>query len=333
MNPDKVVTQIKNLGEFIKNNQNSDGSIPSTDEGEHDHWDHLESAMGLAISGFRDEFEAALDWSKSNQNPDGSWYELYSSSSPIEMNKQSNHASYFAVALFCHYLLYKDHIYINSMQEPLTRCLSFISSLQSKSGAIIWNIDEKGNKDFDYLLTGNSSIAKSIQSALHLYKVIGEETNLLKELLINLTDAIKNPSNKFDKKKDRSRFSMDSYYPVLSGVLDKSEETKYIKQTLEKFYVSDLGIKCVSDQPWVTVAETCEFVIALMKVDEKDLAKKLLTDVIQISDENMIPYMGWQYKEKFFWPEEQPNWTAGAEILAFDAVYKYSTASEIFLAN
>ena len=36
MNPDKVVTQIKNLGEFIKNNQNSDGSIPSTDEGEHD---------------------------------------------------------------------------------------------------------------------------------------------------------------------------------------------------------------------------------------------------------------------------------------------------------
>ena len=27
MNPDKVVTQIKNLGEFIKNNQNSDGSI------------------------------------------------------------------------------------------------------------------------------------------------------------------------------------------------------------------------------------------------------------------------------------------------------------------
>ena len=94
------------------------------------------------------------------------------------MNKQSNHASYFAVALFCHYLLYKDHTYINSMQEPLTRCLSFISSLQSKSGAIIWNIDEKGNKDFDYLLTGNSSIAKSIQSALHLYKVIGEETNL-----------------------------------------------------------------------------------------------------------------------------------------------------------
>ena len=93
---------------------------------------------------------------------------------------------------------------------------------------------------------------------------------------------------------------MDSYYPVLSGVLDKSEETKYIKQTLEKFYVSDLGIKCVSDQPWVTVAETCEFVIALMKVDEKDLAKKLLTDVIQISDENMIPYMGWQYKEKIF---------------------------------
>ena len=172
MNPDKVVTQIKNLGEFIKNNQNSDGSIPSTDEGEHDHWDHLESAMGLAISGFRDEFEAALDWSKSNQNPDGSWYELYSSSSPIEMNKQSNHASYFAVALFCHYLLYKDHTYINSMQEPLTRCLSFISSLQSKSGAIIWNIDEKGNKDFDYLLTGNSSIAKSIQSALHLYKAV-----------------------------------------------------------------------------------------------------------------------------------------------------------------
>ena len=33
---------------------------------------------------------------------------------------------------------------------------------------------------------------------------------------------------------------------------------------LNDFYVKDIGVKCVIEEPWITVAETCEFIIALM---------------------------------------------------------------------
>ena len=52
-----------------------------------------------------------------------------------------------------------------------------------------------------------------------------------------------------------------------------------------------------------------------------------------ISDKNNIPYMGWQYKEKIFWPNEKPTWTAAAMLLAADAVFGYTSAADLFLKN
>ena len=42
--------------------------------------------------------------------------------------------------------------------------------------------------------------------------------------------------------------------------------------------------------------------------------------------------MGWQYKEKIFWPNEKPTWTAAA-MLAADAVFGYTSAADLFLKN
>ena len=41
--------------------------------------------------------------------------------------------------------------------------------------------------------------------------------------------------------------------------------------------------------------------------------------------------MGWQYNENIYWPEETPSWTSGACILAADANYQLTNASELFL--
>jgi hypothetical protein len=89
----------------------------------------------------------------------------------------------------------------------------------------------------------------------------------------------------------------------------------------------------VREEPWITVAETNEFVIALVIGNKKNLAKKILLESTLISDENNIPFMGWQYKEKIFWPNEKPTWTAAAMLLAADAVFGYTTASDLFLKN
>ncbi|MAH79762.1 MAG: hypothetical protein CMQ77_03270 [Gammaproteobacteria bacterium] len=69
---------------------------------------------------------------------------------------------------------------------------------------------------------------------------------------------------------------MDSYYPILSGCLHENEKQSYINKTFADFYIKDIGIKCVVDEPWVTVAETCEFIISLMISEKKKESKKTI---------------------------------------------------------
>ena len=67
---------------------------------------------------------------------------------------------------------------------------------------------------------------------------------------------------------------MDSYYPILSGCLTESEKEVYIEKVFNEFYIEGLGVKCVREEPWITVAETCEFIIALTMSGNFTTAKK-----------------------------------------------------------
>ena len=64
--------------------------------------------MGLATLGYQTEAINGLNWMISNQNIDGSWYNLYDDQKPLELNKQTNYASYLAVAIWHFYLLNND---------------------------------------------------------------------------------------------------------------------------------------------------------------------------------------------------------------------------------
>ena len=44
-------------------------------------------------------------------------------------------------------------------------------------------------------------------------------------------------------------------------------------------------------------------------------------------------WMGKQYEKNVFWPAEKPPWTSASVILAYDAIYKISKGSELFLIN
>ena len=108
---------------------------------------------------------------------------------------------------------------------------------------------------------------------------------------------------------------------------------KYIKKIFKDFYVEGIGVKCVVEEPWVTVAETSEFIVSLVTSNKIEEAKKILIEVMNVSDANNIPYMGWQYDENIFWPEEKPSWTAAALILAADSIYDFSKGSDILKKN
>tara|TARA_B100000609_G_scaffold139546_1_gene111902 strand:- start:5728 stop:6771 length:1044 start_codon:yes stop_codon:yes gene_type:complete len=327
------ISGLDHLGKFLENIQLCSGAIPCNDDGSHDPWDHLEAVMGLTTLGYKAEAMKGLNWMILNQNEDGSWFNLYDDQKPLELNKQTNYASYIAVAVWHFYLLNKDVDFLKNYWESIMRGISFSLSLQNINGAIAWNIDELGKVDEDYLLTGCSSIAKSLECAIAICQVLGhdrfeEEWRIAHAKLIQ---ALENPEGIFDLKIDRSRFSMDSYYPILAGINKKNIIASLVKTIKKFFWIQGVGIKCVIDEPWVTVAETCECSIAFKKIGEDELALELLHNAIEIVDSKSIPYMGWQFHEKIYWPEETPSWTTAACILAADANYSLTSASDLFV--
>ena len=116
---------------------------------------------------------------------------------------------------------------------------------------------------------------------------------------------------------DRSRFSMDCYYPLLCGYGSESDVTKLLKD----FYVEGLGIKCVIEEPWVTLAESSEAVIALIKSGEVEAAHKIFSDIIKFKNKDGIFPTGYQYKLDILWPEENSTWTNAAVIMAADCLF------------
>jgi hypothetical protein len=126
---------------------------------------------------------------------------------------------------------------------------------------------------------------------------------------------------------------MDWYYPVLCGVISGEEAKNRITKHWNTFVVEELGCLCVSDQPWVTIAETAELSISLVKINEIDKASDLLRWLENYRDKNGAYWMGKQYSENAFWPAEKPGWTSAAVILAADSIYQFSSGSEIFLKD
>jgi hypothetical protein len=230
-------------------------------------------------------------------------------------------------------LLNNDVNFLQDFWEPVKKGILFSLSLQNRNGAIAWNIDKSKKVDEDYLLTGCSSIAKSLECAIAICQVLEHKSfeSQWRDAHLKLISALENPAEIFDLKKDRSRFSMDWYYPILGGINSKKRIASLVEMIKTSFWIKGLGIKCVADEPWVTVAETSECSIAFKKIGEDKIALELLLNAIAIVDEQGIPYMGWQFDENIYWPEETPSWTAAACILAADVNYQLTPSANLFI--
>ena len=321
-----------NMALYIKSVQLKSGAIPSNFDGSHDPWDHIESIIGLNFAKEKKASQLAFLWLVNNQNSDGSWYSKYKDLKVVEKNRPTHFGPYISVAALHYYKIFKDLKFLEILWPTIELAINFAINIQSQNGAIPWSVDKDNVVENDFLLTGCSSILKSIECGIAISKILKKQSNISvwSNSYILLSNAIKNPSGKFDKTKDRKHFSMDWYYPIISGCLNDDEIIFYINKIYEDFYVKDIGVKCVKHEPWVTVAETCEFIISLMIAGRINEAQKILFDIVNISDEKHIPFMGWQYKENMFWPDEKPAWTSAALIISADTIYGYTDASNLF---
>jgi hypothetical protein len=146
-----------------------------------------------------------------------------------------------------------------------------------------------------------------------------------------LKNALINHPECFDRTWDsKSRFAMDWFYPVLTGVIQGAQAHAHLQSRWDTFVVNEFGSKCVSDEPWVTVAESCELTMALIAAGDYSTATQLFSWLHQFRDDDGSYWTGYVYPDKALWPLEKPTWTAGAILLAADALSRETPASNLF---
>ena len=127
---------------------------------------------------------------------------------------------------------------------------------------------------------------------------------------------------------------MDWYYPILCGVITGEAGIKRYQLKEEEFIVEGMGCKCVVEEPWVTIAESSELVMALARLGEIKRAQEIFSWLHQWKDpKDNLYWTGYVYPDKAFWPIEKPTWTAAAVLLAADTLYKFTDRSELFLRD
>ena len=318
-----------NFAKYILSCQDSEGGIHWEPNSKLDPWDHIESAMGLDVLGFEVESKNAYNWLRTYQESDGSWLSLFHSAE-INNLKETNFSSYIAVGMWHHFINFNDKNFLNDFWPVLDKAIEFTLSAQSEHGDFFWAKDEKKWLD-DSLKTGCSSIYMSLLCYKKIAIEINKQDRVSDAQINNLRDCLKNKPHRFDRNwESKERYSMDWYYPILSGAFSESESIEKIRDKWDKFVVEGLGCKCVQEEPWVTAAESAELVLALTKIGLINEAEKILQDTFNLIGDDGLLWTGYVYKDKKFWPIEKPSWTMGAAILAGNSLNKFSPSGDFF---
>ena len=318
--------------DYIARVQQNDGAIPWFKGGPMDPWDHIESAMGLTIGGRFDEARQAYYWLKNNQLPNGSWLAAYKDGKVEDGTRaESNFVAYVATGVWHYFLVTDDMDFLQVMWPTISTAMAFILRLQGDKGQIHWCEDTTLGIREDSLVTGCSSIYKSLECALNIATALEEEVPAWAFARTRLGHAIANHPECFDQTWDsKSRFAMDWFYPVLTSVIKGTAARNHLKRRWNEFVVNNLGCVCVNDEPWVTVAESCELVMALLSAGEYQRAVQLFSWLHQFRDNDGSYWTGYVHRDEAFWPLERPTWTAGAVLLAADALANKTGAAHLF---
>ncbi|MCP4687018.1 MAG: phenyltransferase domain-containing protein [Desulfobacterales bacterium] len=323
-----VGVDVDAISRLILDTQRKSGEIPWSPGEKTDPWDHVEAAMGLTIGGFYPGAREALGWLADIQLDDGSWFASYRNGEPEDKTRDTNMSSYIAAGVYHYYLITGDYDFVREMWETVERAIGFALGMQAATGEIYWARSPAYVVDPVALLTGSSSVFFSIKCAMALAKLLRVEKPEWTRALEKLGHAIRNTPQRFNMTK--SRFSMDWFYPILAGAVTGRDARKRIKKSWKKFVVEGQGVLCVSDESWVTLAETSELVLALVAMGNRDLAKIVFNWISEKCFSDGSYWCGHTVPDMTIWPEEKFTWTNAAVLLAADALFHLTPASRFF---
>lgn len=307
--------------------QRADGIIPWVPGGRWDPWDHVECALALDAGGLHTEARRAFRQLLKTQRHDGAWACPIVGGDEGTAVLDANAATYLAMGAWHHYLCTRDEGALHELWPVVERSIDFAIDLQMPNGTIAWARNLKGFAGDHALLAGSSCIVLNLRAALKMADEVGAPKPDWELALTSLAVAIRHGDHLFA---DRSRYSMDWYYPVLSGALDAQTAVDRLASRWDTFIVEGLGARCVDDRPWITSAETAELSIALHVCGMATEARALFDWVQYQRHIDGSYWTGATFPDGRHFPNERTTWSAAAIVLANDVLTGRGPIGDLF---
>ena len=250
--------------DFIERAQLANGAIPWFEGSIIDPWDHVEAAMGLSTAGRHAAARKAFAWLGDRQRDNGAWYAAYDNDSVADDTRaETNFVAYAATGVWHHYLATDDTPWLSAQWPMVKAACEFVLQHQAPTGEVYWAVDKTKGVSHDALVTGCSSIYRSLLCATHIAQTLREPYRHLQDAADQIAHALRYKPERFDRTwPSKARYSMDWFYPVLTGVYQGDHAVQRLDSRWSEFVEPQLGCRCVAEEPWVTMAETCELVMA-----------------------------------------------------------------------
>ena len=323
-----TAAQLHDTARSIVELQRPDGMIPWFPGGHCDPWNHVEAAMALTVMGLDDEADRAYQWLVDTQLPDGSWFNYYLTSGVKDPRLDTNVCAYLATGVWHRYISTDDMSGLEKLWPTVEAGIDFVLRYQRGDGSIHWSVDSSGILEDYALLTGSSSIYHSLRCAIAMADTLGHQRPDWDLAAGRLAHALAYLPEAFAPKVE---FAMDWYYPMLSGAVIGDAADRRFDESWSTFVLDGRGVRCVSTGEWVTAAETAECVLALDAVGRSEEATTLMRWVQDLRCDDGSYWTGMVFPEEVTYPPlERSSYTAGAMILAADALSRSTPANGLF---
>ncbi len=294
------------------------GLVPWFEGGPIDPWNHIEAAIGMALAGEHDAAIHALEALFSLQNRDGSFCHFYLLRGVKEPNRDTNVVAYSMLGLLA-VLSAVPGYEPESLFARAAAALDWVVSLQRLDGGFPMLQRPDGTLHAQGLLAGSCSILNSLEAGITLAAHFEQERPEWKIAHVALSDYLAADRGRIAGK---GEWAMDWYYPALAGLEAPHPELR------ELFYTPGLGVRCISNRPWYTAAETAEASMAHQLAGNPGLANEVLGTTRRFRREDGSYYTGLVEPRGISYPGgEVSSYTAAAVLIAEDVLRAGSRGS------